>query len=104
MFKLKNAALLISMLVITVPLIACDSMTGKETAGEYIDDATVTSKVIAAIVGDSTLKKSEIKVETFQNVVQLSGWMDSNQDINHAYHFARNVKGVRSVHNDLIVR
>lgn len=104
MFTSKKALLLIGMLVFTGSLVACDPMTGKETAGEYVDDTAITSKVIAAIVGDSTLKKSEIKVATFQNVVQLSGWVDTNNDINHAGDVARAVKGVRSVRNNLIVR
>lgn len=104
MNKKINALLLVAMIAVTVPLVACDPISGKETTGEYVDDATITSKVIAAIIGDPALKKSEVKVETFQNVVQLSGWVGSNEDINHAGDVARSISGVRSVRNDLIVR
>ncbi|MEX0693898.1 MAG: BON domain-containing protein [Rhodospirillales bacterium] len=104
MFMNRNTLLLAAMLAITAPLIACDPIAGRETPGEYVDDATITGKVIAAIIDDPILKKSEVKVETFQNVVQLSGWVDSNASINRAGDVARNIKGVRSVRNDLIVR
>jgi osmotically-inducible protein OsmY len=104
MFIGKNALLLSCMLGIAVPLAACDPMTHKETTGEYVDDATITSKVIAAIVRDPTLKKSEVKVATFKSVVQLSGWVDSSDNVAHAGDIARGVKGVHAVSNDLIVR
>jgi len=90
--------------VVIMTVVACDPISGRETMGEYVDDSTITSKVIAAIVDDPVLKKSHVNVETLQNVVQLSGWVDSNESIVRAGVVARNVKGVRSVRNDLIVK
>ena len=55
----------------------------------------------AAIVNEPTLKVSEINVETFKGVVQLSGFVNSQADINKAVSVARNVKGVVSVKNDM---
>ena len=104
MFKLVHSLKFIVALGAIVSVMACDPMAGRETAGEYDDDATITTKVIAAIVDDPELKKSSVSVETFQNVVQLSGWVDSNQSINRAGNIARSVKGVSSVRNNLIVR
>ncbi len=104
MFKLVHSLKFIVALGAIVSVMACDPMAGRETAGEYVDDATITTKVIAAIVDDPELKKSSVSVETFQNVVQLSGWVDSNQSINRAGNIARSVKGVSSVRNNLIVR
>ena len=103
MFKLVHSLKFIVALGAIVSVMACDPMAGRETAGEYVDDATITTKVIAAIVDDPELKKSSVSVETFQNVVQLSGWVDSNQSINRAGNIARSVKGVSSVRNNLIV-
>ena len=51
--------------------------------------------------GDQTLKASEINVETFKGVVQLSGFIRSSADINKAVDVASKVPGVKSVKNDL---
>jgi hyperosmotically inducible protein len=58
-------------------------MSGRETAGEYVDDAMITTKVEAAMFDDPSLKVMQIGVETMQDVVQLSGFVDSAQIKNH---------------------
>ena len=76
----------------------------KETAGEYIDDSVITSKVKALIFEDSSLKSAEINVETYKGVVQLTGFVQSPAAIKKAAEIARSVKGVKSVKNDMIVK
>lgn len=80
----------------------CAAISGRETPGEYVDDATITTKVRAAIVGELGLE--QIGVETMQNVVQLSGFVDSPSIKFRAGEIARGVSGVQSVRNDLVVR
>lgn len=72
-----------------------------QSAGEYIDDAMITTKVKAAIVKEESLRASEVNVETFDGVVQLSGFVSSEGDIQRAVQLAREVKGVKSVKNDM---
>jgi hyperosmotically inducible protein len=91
-------------LALTTPLAACAAMSGRETAGEYVDDATITTKVKAALFDDPALKVMQIGVETMQNVVQLSSFVDSPQVKARAGELARSVTGVREVKNDLVVR
>jgi osmotically-inducible protein OsmY len=91
-------------LALTTSLVACSAMSGRETAGEYVDDSTITTKVKAALFDDSSLKSMQIGVETMQDVVQLSGFVDSAQTKAMAGEVARSVKGVREVKNDLVVR
>ena len=91
-------------LALTTSLDACAVMSGRETAGEYVDDATITTKVKAAMFDDPSLKVMQIGVETMQNVVQLSGFVDSEQTKARAGERARSVEGVREVKNDLVVR
>lgn len=55
----------------------------------------------AAVLNDESLKSSEINVETFKGVVQLSGFVNSEADIAKAAEVARGVKGVTSVKNDM---
>jgi osmotically-inducible protein OsmY len=82
-------------------MVGCASTANKEGTGEYVDDSVITTKVIAAIFDDSELKTSEINVETFKGVVQLSGFVKAKDDINKAGTVAKGVKGVTSVKNDL---
>jgi hyperosmotically inducible protein len=89
-------------LALAASLAGCAAIQGRETPGEYVDDATITTKVKASIVDQLGLK--QIGVETMQNVVQLSGFVDSQQVKDSAGNIARNVSGVKDVHNNLIVR
>ena len=82
----------------------CASTAKTEGTGEYIDDTVITSKVKAAIFNDPSLKSAEINVETFKGVVQLSGFVNSREDINKAVGVARGVGGVTSVKNDMRIK
>ncbi|MES2208425.1 MAG: BON domain-containing protein [Pseudomonadota bacterium] len=97
-FTTLSAALL---LVLTV---GCASSRKQEGTGEFIDDSVITTKVKAAIFGDPELKSTEINVETFKGVVQLSGFVSSQAAINKAIEDARRVKGVESVKNDMRIK
>jgi osmotically-inducible protein OsmY len=72
--------------------------------GDRRDDSVITTKVKTAIFNDSTLKVNEIKVETFKGVVQLSGFVRSQDDIDKAVQVARGVAGVKSVKNDMRIK
>lgn len=85
-------------------LSSCTSNKQTESTGEYIDDSVITTKVKAAIFNDESLKVLEINVETFKGVVQLSGFVSSQADIDRAVSVARSIKGVRSVENDMVVK
>lgn len=92
--------LLISAASLTA-VVGCGSTPTRESTGEYIDDTLITTRVKAAIFNEPTLKSTEINVETFKGVVQLSGFVGQAGDIDRAVAVARNVSGVRSVSNDL---
>lgn len=82
-------------------LAGCASTATQESTGEYIDDATITSKVKAAFVPDKEVSALNIHVTTYKGVVQLSGFADNPEEIQRATELARNVKGVKSVKNDV---
>ena len=84
-----------------VAVVACSSTSKKESAGEYVDDTVITTRVKAAILNEPTLKVSEINVETFKGVVQLTGFVSSQADVNTAVRVASGVGGVKSVKNDM---
>lgn len=87
--------------VLLTGLAGCASTSKSEGAGEYVDDTVITTKTKAAIFNEPTLKSAEINVETFKGVVQLSGFVRSQADINKAVAVAQQVGGVKSVKNDM---
>jgi len=87
--------------ILLVFLVGCSPTRQQEGTGEYIDDTILTAKVKALIFDDPALKSAEINVETFKGVVQLSGFVGSQADINHAVKVASGIKGVVSVKNDM---
>ena len=84
--------------------LGCASTAKQEGTGEYVDDTVITGKVKAAIFNEPTLKSAEVNVETFKGVVQLSGFVRSQADIDKAVQVARGVAGVKSVKNDMRIK
>ena len=64
----------------------------------------VASLLVSTPLSDSTLKVNEINVETFKGVVQLSGFVRSQADIDQAVKVARGVAGVKSVKNNMRIK
>lgn len=84
---------------------ACSSSNKKsDTPGQYVDDSIITTKVKTAIFNEPTLKSTQISVKTHQGIVQLSGFVDSQDAVNKAGEVAKHVDNVASVENDLIVK
>lgn len=102
--KLFNLFLPFLLVIMLASFLGCASTATKEGTGEYVDDSVITAKVKAEIFKDDSLKSSEINVETFKGVVQLSGFVTSQADIDRAVKVARTVKGVTSVKNDMRVK
>jgi osmotically-inducible protein OsmY len=96
--KSLTKSFVISALVLAA---ACTSGPKTEGTGEYIDDSLITTKVKAAIFNEPSLKSAEINVETFKGAVQLSGFINSREDMNKAVDVTRTVGGVTSVKNDM---
>lgn len=99
--KIFSAFILMFM---TVVFLGCASTAKHEGTGEYIDDTVITTKVKAAILEEPTLKSSEINVETFKGIVQLSGFVTSETNINKAVEVSRRISGVKSVTNSMRIK
>ena len=100
MYHVKTLTTLLSTVVLMATL-GCASTRTHEGTGEYVDDSVITTKVKTAILDAPGLKASEIKVQTFKGVVQLSGFVSSRDDINGAVRVASAVNGVKSVTNEM---
>ena len=85
-------------------MLGCASTAKHEGTGQYVDDSVITTKIKAKILEEPGLKSAEINVEPFKGVVQMSGFVKSQADINKAAELARSVHGVVSVKNDMLVK
>ncbi|RJP68248.1 MAG: BON domain-containing protein [Comamonadaceae bacterium] len=94
-------ALMLAVAAALVTMAGCTASPKQASAGQYIDDTAITTKVKAAIFNDPSLKSAEINVETFKGAVQLSGFVNSQADIQRAVAVAGGVSGVTSVKNDM---
>jgi hyperosmotically inducible protein len=101
----RRSVLTAAAAALAMPFVAaCTSTRSRESAGEYIDDATITTRVKAALVEDPQVKAREVNVETARGVVQLSGFVANAADASRAAEIARKVPGVKSVKNDIRVK
>lgn len=82
-------------------LLGCASTSKQESTGAYVDDTVITTKAKAALFNEPTLQSSEIGVETYKGVVQLSGFIGTQEQINKAVDLTRKIGGVVSVKNDM---
>ena len=94
--------LMIMMLIVTFA--GCASTRTHESAGEFVDDSVITTKVKSLLAQDDFLKSFQISVETYQGTVQLSGFVNSQKAVDKAASITSNVKGVKSIKNNLVVK
>jgi osmotically-inducible protein OsmY len=104
MRKLQRILQLLVCLGLVTLFLGCTATATKQSTGGYVDDSVITTKVKTAIFNEPTLKTFQINVKTYKAVVQLSGFVDSSQNVTTAGEVARAVEGVASVQNDLIVK
>jgi len=77
--------------------------TGREV-GEALDDVAITAKVKAALLQAPDVKGLDVTVRTDKAVVQLSGFVASQAQIDKAVEVAKGVRGVREVQNKMSVK
>lgn len=85
-------------------LSACAVTSGQSTVGQFVDDATISTRVKAKFAEDKQVSAMRIEVETLKGVVQLSGFATSQAEKDRAGEIARNTKDVKDVRNNIIVR
>lgn len=96
-----------------LPLIGCattppartnEAARTSESAGEWLDNTVITTRVKSALLAEPALKSAQISVKSFKETVQLSGFVDSSATVALAGRVTAAVPGVASVKNDLIVK
>lgn len=106
---MKQTIRIISLLFVAFALVsfvgcASTDTRDRQSVGEYFDDSVITTKVKTAILNDPEVSVLEVSVETYDGVVQLSGFVSTQAQANKAVQIARGVSGVKDVKNDMRVR
>lgn len=97
-----TALLSLGLIAGTTALVSgCAATATHESTGQYIDDSTITTKVKAAFAHDDTVHTFDVHVETYQGVVQLSGFVDNPDEKDRAAKLASQVDGVKDVKNNI---
>ena len=77
---------------------------GSSSVGQFVDDATVTTRVKTRFARDDQVSAMNINVDTSDGVVQLSGYAGSEAEKSRAAEIAGQVPDVKSVQNNIVVR
>jgi hyperosmotically inducible periplasmic protein len=93
-----------AMLCLATGLAACAGSPTSPSTGEFIDDRSIGTRVKTALIRDDEVRARNIEVETFKGKVQLSGFVDSHSQKERAAQLASTVPGVKSVHNEIVVK
>lgn len=82
----------------------CAVTSGQSTVGQYVDDATIATRVKARFAEDASVSAMRIQVEALKGTVQLAGFATSQAEKDRAGQIARGVPDVKEVRNNIIVR
>lgn len=80
------------------------SSSSHSSTGTKIRDATVTTKVKAALVGTSGLSAGDVHVKTRRGTVTLTGSVPDEQQRTTAVNAVKQVDGVQDVRDQLTIR
>ncbi len=90
--------------VLLIGVVGCASTQTQPSTGQYIDDASITTKVKSEMAVNTAVSAHHISVKTTKGVVHLTGFARSQQESTKAETIARNVAGVAAVKNDIHVK
>jgi hyperosmotically inducible periplasmic protein len=90
--------------LLAAALSACSGAPPRETVGQVVDDAIITSRLKAALFRDADVSGFQVNVETYKGQVQIAGFVDTRQQKIKAERIARAIPGVRAVTNSIVVK
>jgi osmotically-inducible protein OsmY len=95
---------LLSVAMLALVTLAACSTVSEKTAGENLDDATITTQVKAKLAGEKISTLTKVDVDTNFRTVYLHGVVDSEDMKQRASTIAWSVRGVHAVVNNLTVK
>jgi len=106
MLNLKKI-ILVGGMTATIALTGCEMFnhhSGDRTAGRTLDDKTITATIKHDLDREQVYKFNGVDVKTFDGVVQLSGFVDTNEQKDRAGDIAQHAEGVTQVVNNISLK
>lgn len=103
MSRAQWKTLAIFFVVLSIFAVGCRSTTG-ESFGQNIDDKTILASVKSKLVAEKASNLTRVNVDVTNGTVYLTGNVESAQQKTRAEQVAHDVKGVRSVVNNLQIQ
>jgi osmotically-inducible protein OsmY len=97
-------ALFLSIFAITMLVAGCAGDRYTRSSEEYIDDKSLNARITSALNESPEYKLNRVSVQSFRGVVQLSGFVDTPDQRGKATEIAREVRGVKSVENNIAIK
>src|SRR5688572_1431771 len=91
-------------IAVSLAVSGCNVLRGQSSAGEYVDDVAITSKVKTELLESDRVDGLDVNVDSLNGRVTLKGWASSASEARVAGDIARSVDGVKSVDNQLQVK
>ena len=101
---MKRVLAVVAALFLVNGCVSSNSSVSNSGPVKYIEDSVLTAKVKTALIQQQGLKGFDIHVVSHHNIVQLSGFVDTDVQKELAGQIARNVDGVAQLVNNLIVQ
>ncbi len=83
-------------------LVGCSKTTGR-TAGQSVDDATITGEIKGKLINDPRVSAMKIDVDSYKGNVTLTGQVPDRQAEQQAIRIAQGTGGVKSVRSNLLI-
>ena len=99
----RKTLFLMMIIVLLLGMPACQTPAGR-TAGNVVDDATISTKVKFELFDNDQLSGFAISVSTFKGIVTLTGAVETSSQKKLATNIALSVRGVKSVNNLLSIK
>lgn len=74
------------------------------TIGTKIDDAVITAQIKAALITDDAIKSADIAAVTRDGIVQLSGFVNNQSQVDRALAVTGSIKGVVRINNEMRIK
>lgn len=93
-----------ALLLFAAILLGTSTASAAKPAAEVEENAALTARVKAVLIADDVTMARRIHIETYRGIIQLSGFVATNDEKLQAEKLAASVPGVLEVRNALEIR
>jgi hyperosmotically inducible protein len=101
--RMRSFRAIVGLVAIVTLAVGCQTTTGK-TAGQVVDDASITTAVKTKLVADKAANLTRVDVDTNNGRVSLNGIVETPAQKAKAEQLAWDTKGVKGVVNNLQIQ